>query len=101
MILLDAVLVTPDTWSRGDIIAFWSLIGTAIAIPIGLIGVVIAILTLRRGNKNSSVATMIPLNAEIRQRWSEYDDALSTIHFKDDAELPRWMTESRFSSRTS
>jgi len=85
--LVDVVLITPDTWSRGDIIAFWSLIWTAITVPIGLLAVVIAILTLRRGNNNSSVATMIPLNAEIRQMWSEYDDTLSNINFKNDAEL--------------
>jgi argonaute-like protein implicated in RNA metabolism and viral defense len=81
------VLVTPDTWSRGDLIALWSLIGTAIAVATGLIAVVIAIHTLRRGNKNASVATMVPLNAEIRQMWVEYDEALASIDFKDDEEL--------------
>lgn len=30
---------------------------------------------------------MIPLNAEIRQMWAEYDEALSVVDFKDDAEL--------------
>jgi hypothetical protein len=87
VILLGAVLLTPDTWSRGDLIAFWSLIGNGIAVAIALIALFIAIHTLRRGNKNSSVATMIPLNAEIRQMWAKYDDALASIDFKNDEEL--------------
>jgi hypothetical protein len=85
--LLNAGITTSDTWTRGDLIAFWSLIGTAGAVAIGLIAVVIAILTLRRGNKNSSVASMIPLNAEIRQMWSEYAETFANLDFKDDTEL--------------
>jgi uncharacterized membrane protein YccC len=75
--MLDALLVTPEPWSRGDLIALWSLIGTAIAVAISLGAVFIVIRTLRRGNKNSSVATMIPLNAEIRQMWADYIDSFA------------------------
>jgi hypothetical protein len=82
MISLCAMLVASDTWSRGDLIAFWSLIG-------GLMAVLIAILTLRRGNKNSSVASMIPLNAEIRGMWDEYTASFASLDFTTSLEFAK------------
>ncbi len=80
MISFCALLVASDPWSRGDLIAIWSLIG-------GFTAVLIAILTLRRGNKNSSVASMIPLNAEIRDMWDEYIASFTSLDFTTSLEL--------------
>ncbi len=71
MILVGAIQATPIAWSRGDLIALWSLI-------LGIIAVVFAIYTLHRGNLNSSVASMIPLNAEIREMWDQYVDSFAS-----------------------
>lgn len=75
-----ALAVSADSWSRGDLIAFWSLI-------IGVIAVALALFTLRRGNKNSSVASMIPLNAEIRDMWDQYTSSFTSIEFNTVLEL--------------
>jgi hypothetical protein len=72
-----AWIVATESWSRGDRIAFWSLI----------IGVVGTFFTLRRGNKNSSVASMIPLNAEIRDRLDQYNSSFANIGFETELEL--------------
>jgi hypothetical protein len=82
MILPCVMPVASDTWSRGDLIAFWSLIG-------GLMAVLVAILTLRRGNKNSSVASMIPLNAEIRDMWDEYAASFTSLDFTTSLEFAK------------
>jgi hypothetical protein len=57
---LMATWVSSDRWSRGDLIGFWSLI-------FGVLAVIVAIFTLRRGNKNSSVASMIPLKETLHK----------------------------------
>lgn len=80
MTLLGAMQVASDTWSRGDLIAFWSLIG-------GLTAVIVAIWTLHRGNRNSSVASMIPLNAEIREMWNEYTASFTNLDFTTSLEF--------------
>jgi hypothetical protein len=77
---LETLLVASAEWNRGDLIALWSLI-------LGALAVVVAIGTLRRGNKNSSVASMIPLNAEIRSMWDEYIDSFANMNFKSPAEF--------------
>jgi hypothetical protein len=51
-------------WGRADAIALATLV-------LGLIAFGLAWWTLHRGNLNSSVASMIPLNAEIRQMQDE------------------------------
>jgi hypothetical protein len=80
MTVLAATIVSTDSWSRGDLIALWSLI-------IGVIAIVLALFTLRRGNKNSSVASMIPLNAEIRDMWDQYTSSFANIDFNTVIEL--------------
>jgi hypothetical protein len=80
MTVLAAVMTSANSWSRGDLIAFWSLI-------IGIIAIVLALLTLRRGNKNSSVASMIPLNAEIRGMWDQYISSFASVDFTTVLEL--------------
>lgn len=80
MISSAALQITPDIWGRGDVIALWSLI-------LGVLAIIVAIFTLRRGNKNSSVASMIPLNAEIRNTWDEFIDSFQTMDFSSPAEF--------------
>jgi uncharacterized protein YbcC (UPF0753/DUF2309 family) len=80
MNVLAAIFTTEDVWSRADVIAIWTLIA-------GFFGVVIAVFTLRRGNKNSSVASMIPLNAEIREMYDHYLESLSNASFNTPEEL--------------
>jgi hypothetical protein len=64
----------------------WSLVISAFA-------VVLALLTLRRGNKNSSVASMIPLNAEIRDMWTQYISSFQDIEFDTIPELEAFERE--------
>ncbi len=59
-----------DAWSRGDVIAL-------VALVLSVIAFLVALYTLHRGNLNSSVASMIPLHAEIRERWEEYLNSFS------------------------
>jgi hypothetical protein len=80
MILLTATWEHADAWTRGDLIGFWSLV-------FGVLAVIVAIFTLRRGNKNSSVASMIPLNAEIREMWDQYTASITSIAFTSLQEL--------------
>jgi hypothetical protein len=55
-------------WSRGDLLAAWSL-------GLAVFGVIAALYALHRGNLNASVASMIPLNAEIREAWKRFLDS--------------------------
>jgi hypothetical protein len=58
-------VVATEPWSRSDILTAWSL-------GLACFGVVAALYTLHRGNLNASVASMIPLNAEIREAWKRF-----------------------------
>lgn len=80
MIVSGAVLVAADAWSRGDIISLSSLIA-------GTLAILVAVSTLHRGNLNASVASMIPLNAEIRDMYEQYIAAFSNIQFTTALEL--------------
>jgi hypothetical protein len=53
----------------------------------GIIDLIIAIHTLRRGNRNASVASMIPLNAEIRDTYDRYIESFSNTTFQTTVEL--------------
>jgi predicted Zn-dependent peptidase len=68
------------SWSRSDLIALYSLAA-------GVVGITIAIWTLHRGNLNASVATMIPLNAEIRTVFEDYLDSFHNVSFTTYEEL--------------
>jgi hypothetical protein len=77
----SAVVCAADiAWSRADRIALWTLIA-------GVFGIWIAWRTLRRGNRNSSVASMIPLNAEIRDMYDQYIEIFSSAQFQTPLEL--------------
>jgi hypothetical protein len=77
----SAVACVADiAWSRADRIALWTLIA-------GVFGIWIAWRTLRRGNRNSSVASMIPLNAEIRDMYDQYIEIFSSAQFQTPLEL--------------
>lgn len=70
-----------EGWNRPDSIALAGLIVTVIAVTI-------AIATLHRGNLNSSIASMLALNSEIRDMWDQYIAA-----FPDQEHLDRASAE--------
>jgi hypothetical protein len=80
MSVVARVFISNEAWSRADLIALSALV-------VGIVGVVFAILTLRRGNKNSSVASMIPLNAEIRDMYDMYTQSFANVQFNTAIEL--------------
>lgn len=71
-------MVQIEPWSRGDVFAGWALGLTAV-------GIIAALYTLHRGNLNASVASMIPLNAEIREAWKRYLESYPTSEKLKDA----------------
>jgi|GEM_PF-3535844 len=86
MTLLAAVMASADSWSHGDIIDLSSLI-------VGTLAILVAFFTLHRGNLNASVASTIPLNAEIRDMYEQYIAAFSNIQFTTALELESLETE--------
>jgi predicted Zn-dependent peptidase len=74
------MLACLQSWSRGDLIGLFSLVAGVISVPV-------AIWTLHRGNLNSSVATMIPLNAEIRSMFEDYLASFQDLSFTTQEEL--------------
>jgi hypothetical protein len=71
-------LVQIEPWSRGDLLAAWAL-------GLAVVGVIAGLYTLHRGNLNASVASMIPLNAEIREAWKRYLESYPTPDKLNDA----------------
>ena len=55
-----------------DAIAFCANMATLVAAPLGLIGLLVAILQLRWGRRGASAATVIALNESFRQAWLHY-----------------------------
>jgi hypothetical protein len=80
MILTAAWSTAGASWSRSDSLALWALLA-------GIVGIAVAVHTLMRGNRNSSVASMIPLNAEIRDMYDAYVDSFSSARFHMQIEL--------------
>ena len=68
------------SWTRGDLIGLFSLVAGVVSVPV-------AIWTLHRGNLNASVATMIPLNAEIRSMFEDYLGSFHDLSFTTQEEL--------------
>lgn len=70
--MFDRLLSTLATLDTSDRFALYSLI-------VALAATILALAALRRGNRNSSIASMIPLNSELREMWDNYIAAFPKI----------------------
>lgn len=58
--------------SAADKIALWSLVVAIAALFIAVVSLVVAAYAIRKGNRNSSVATMLTLSEAAREAWKRF-----------------------------